>query len=71
MSQNPEAGLPPYFNIAPDEALAELDPPVGTRDLAAIAARCARGRDDLVGRGHSPEGRSGCAASRPGRSPAT
>ena len=56
MSQAPEAALPPYFGIAPDEALAELGPPVGTRDFAEIAALCARGRADLVGRGHSPEG---------------
>jgi chromosome partitioning protein len=56
MSQDPEAILPPYFGISPDEALAELGGPVGTRDLAAIAAACARGRDDLVGRGHEAGG---------------
>ena len=27
MSQDPEAALPPYFGISPDEALAELGPP--------------------------------------------
>jgi len=47
---------PPYFNIAPDEALAELGSPVTTGDFAAIARACARGRDDLVTRGHNPEG---------------
>ncbi len=52
MTREPEEALPPYFSIAPDTALAELDPGVGTRDLAAIAEACARGRDDLVSRGH-------------------
>jgi chromosome partitioning protein len=56
MAQDPEEALPPYFGISPDEALAELGPPVGTRDLAGIAALCARGRDDLVGRGHEAGG---------------
>jgi cellulose biosynthesis protein BcsQ len=56
MSQAPDAALPPYFSIAPDAALLELEAPVGTRDFAEIAALCARGRADLVGRGHSPEG---------------
>jgi cellulose biosynthesis protein BcsQ len=46
-----DAAEPPYFSIAPDAALAELGPPVGTGDLGAIAAACARGRDDLVARG--------------------
>jgi chromosome partitioning protein len=57
MAQDPEEALPPYFGISPDEALAELGEPVGTRDLAAIAGLCARGRDDLVGRGHAEGGR--------------
>jgi cellulose biosynthesis protein BcsQ len=56
MSQSPDAGLPPYFNIAPDEALAELGPPVGAGDFAEIAGRCAAGRDDLTRRGLSPDG---------------
>ena len=51
MAQDPEEALPPYFGISPDEALAELGGPVGTPDLAAIAETCARGRDDLAGRG--------------------
>ena len=42
---------PPYFNIAPDAALAELGAPVTTAGFAAIAAACARGREDLVLRG--------------------
>jgi cellulose biosynthesis protein BcsQ len=48
---------PPYFNISPDAALAALDAPVGTDGLAAIAAACARGRDDLASRGLNAEGR--------------
>ena len=57
MAQDPEEALPPYFGISPDEALAELGPPVGTRDLAAIAETCVRGRDDLASRGHEADGR--------------
>ena len=49
--------LPPYFNIAPDEALAELGPPVGAGDFARIAAACQRGREDLAGRGLDEAGR--------------
>ena len=72
MAQDPEEALPPYFGISPDEALAELGPPVGTRDLAAIAETCARGRDDLASRGHEAgRPQDPAAASRPGRSPAT
>ena len=48
MAQDPEEALPPYFGISPDEALLELGSPVGTRDLAAIAGLCARGREDLA-----------------------
>jgi cellulose biosynthesis protein BcsQ len=54
-AQDP-GGLPPYFNISPDEALAELAPPVGTADFGRIAALCAQGRDDLVRRGHEAAG---------------
>ena len=57
MSQAPEEALPPYFNIAPDEALHDLGAPVGARDFAEIAALCAQGRDDLVSRGHQVGGR--------------
>ena len=57
MAQDPEEALPPYFGISPDEALAELGPPVGTHDLAAIAETCLRGRDDLASRGHGADGR--------------
>ena len=41
----------------PTRRCAELGRPVGTRDLAAIAEACARGRDDLAGRGHEAGGR--------------
>ena len=50
-------GLPPYFNIDPDAALAELDPPTGTDGFARIAEACARGRADLASRGLDEEGR--------------
>ncbi|MGB0913246.1 MAG: AAA family ATPase [Phaeobacter italicus] len=43
--------LPPYFNISPDKAQAELPPPVGTDALHAIAAACTQGRADLASRG--------------------
>ncbi|MDO8303182.1 MAG: AAA family ATPase, partial [Sedimentisphaerales bacterium] len=49
--------LPPYFNISPDAALADLGPSVGTTDLAAIATACGRGRDDLASRGLNEAGR--------------
>jgi len=42
---------PPYFNIDPDQALAELGEPTGTEGFARIAAACARGREDLASRG--------------------
>ncbi|MGR3436450.1 MAG: AAA family ATPase [Shimia sp.] len=66
------ATLPPYFNIDPDTALAELagraapdaasapDPGIGTGigtgDFAAIAQACLRGRSDLVARGKDAKG---------------
>ena len=43
--------LPPYFNISPDRAESDLPAPSGTAALRAIAEACARGRDDLAGRG--------------------
>ena len=42
MARDSAAGLPPYFNIDPDQALAELDPPTGTEGFARIAGACAR-----------------------------
>ena len=56
VSQTPEDAPPPYFNISPDEALAELEPPVSTADFAGIARACAEGREDLIRRGHEAAG---------------
>ena len=50
-------GLPPYFNIDPDAALAELEAPTSTAGFAAIAEGCARGRADLSSRGMNEQGR--------------
>ena len=74
MSRDPDAALPPYFSISPDAALAELGAPVRTRDFAAIAEACGRGRADLAARGLGqplPAAASASGCSRPGRSPAT
>ncbi|NRB19384.1 MAG: AAA family ATPase [Rhodobacteraceae bacterium] len=49
--------LPPYFNIDPDAALAELDAPTDTGGFAEIAAACAQGRADLSSRGLDEMGR--------------
>lgn len=49
--------LPPYFNISPDAALADLGEALGTGGFADIAGACARGRDDLASRGVGEEGR--------------
>ncbi len=48
---------PPYFNISPETALAELGAPTATSDFAALADACARGRADLASRGLGEEGR--------------
>ena len=50
-------GQPPYFNIDPDRALADLGDVALTSQFAQIAAACARGRDDLTSRGMTAEGR--------------
>lgn len=42
---------PPYFNIDPDQAQAELGLPTGTARFAAIADACESGRTDLLSRG--------------------
>jgi chromosome partitioning protein len=49
--------LPPYFNIDPDAAMADLDKSTDTAGFAEIAAACARGRDDLSSRGIDEAGR--------------
>jgi len=48
---------PPYFNISPDAALADLGPPTGSDGFATIAEACARGRADLASRGLEEDGR--------------
>ncbi|MFA5537579.1 MAG: AAA family ATPase [Gemmobacter sp.] len=47
---------PPYFNIDPDRALAELDAPLGSAGFADLAGACARGREDLASRGLQEDG---------------
>ena len=49
--------VPPYFNIDPVRAEAELEAPIGTAGLEAIAAACARGQADLASRGLGEDGR--------------
>ena len=44
-----QTAQPPYFNIDPDTALADLDAPTDTAGFARIATACARGRADLAG----------------------
>jgi chromosome partitioning protein len=41
----------PYLGLNPDSALEALGPPLTTDGIAAIAAACRKGRDDLAGRG--------------------
>jgi len=48
---------PPYFNINPDAALAELGPSTGSTGFAHIAEACSRGREDLASRGLEEGGR--------------
>jgi chromosome partitioning protein len=47
---------PPYFNIDPDQALADLQAPMRTDGFAAVAKACAKGREDLASRGHQEGG---------------
>ncbi len=51
MALSPKDGLPPYFNIDPDAALAELGDPSTTASFATIAGACSQGRGDLASRG--------------------
>ncbi len=48
--------LPPYFNIAPDQALSLLGKPTGTDGFGAIAKACDAGRNDLANRGLQQDG---------------
>lgn len=57
MANPPLSTPPPYFNIDPDVALAELDAPMSTAGFARIAKACGNGRDDLASRGHDKDGR--------------
>ena len=50
------ASQPPYFDIDPDGALADLGEPLSTAGFGEIAAACATGRADLAGRGLSEAG---------------
>ena len=56
MTHGTDGALPPYFNIAPDAALADLGDPAGTADFGRIAEVCAEGRADLIARGHREGG---------------
>ena len=46
----------PYLGIHPDSAMEALGPPLTTDGIAAIAATCRKGRDDLAGRGLNETG---------------
>jgi chromosome partitioning protein len=48
--------LPPFFNIDPGAAMAELDGPATSGSFAEIAEACARGRADLASRGLNEHG---------------
>ena len=48
---------PPYFDIDPDAADAQLGAATSTDGFAAIAQNCQRGRDDLAARGLDETGR--------------
>ena len=54
---SPANFLPPYFNIDPDTAAADLAAPTDTAGFAAIAEACGRGRADLSSRGMDETGR--------------
>lgn len=55
MASSPSS-LPPYFNIDPDAAMAELNEPVTASGFAEIAGNCRRGREDLSSRGLDARG---------------
>lgn len=50
-TRDPAPDLPPYFNLSPDAAMAGLGPAITTTDLAQIADRAGKGRDELAARG--------------------
>jgi len=47
---------PPYFDISPDDAAAELGDPTTTQGFSEIAGACASGRADLASRGLEEDG---------------
>ena len=47
---------PPFFNIDPEKARADLQDPVDTIALQSIAEACRQGRDDLASRGLDASG---------------
>jgi chromosome partitioning protein len=49
--------VPPYFNISPDAALADLGDPWGTQSFGTVANACAKGRTDLASRGLDETGK--------------
>ena len=51
-----EDAPPPYFNISPDEALAELEPRSPPPTSPASPAPAPQGREDLIRRGHEAGG---------------
>ena len=57
MAGTPSAEQPPYFNISPDSALADLGKTTTSEDFARIAAACARGREDLASRNLQEDGK--------------
>jgi chromosome partitioning protein len=57
MAKDLPDGHPPYFNIDPEQALADLGPTTHTGGFAEIAEACARGRADLASRGMNDDGR--------------
>ena len=56
MKPESRGDLPPYFNIDPDQAKAQLGAPTGTAGFEAIAKACEAGRQDLASRGLDAEG---------------
>ena len=56
MTSDPRGPLPPYFNIDPDTALAQLGDPATTAGFDRIARACEAGRADLASRGLEENG---------------
>lgn len=56
MKSESRGDLPPYINMDPDAALAQLGAPSGTEDFDRIARACEAGRSDLASRGLEQNG---------------